>query len=206
VTVILYLVRHGQSEGNIVTYDVPDGHLTPLGRQQAAETASRLAEEGLDLLISSPLRRALETARATQERTGLPLEVWQRLWEYRDIEPAQFLGRRGVLEICPGAQCDDDLPEDGFECGWETPETAHARALEIFDRLRRRFGATDKKVAVFAHGTFNGFLLMAMMGRPWHPGCWIEQRNCCINRVYIDPEHVCILSINDVSHLSQPTL
>jgi len=27
--VILYLVRHGQSEGNIVTYDVPDGHLTP---------------------------------------------------------------------------------------------------------------------------------------------------------------------------------
>ncbi|WP_374713216.1 histidine phosphatase family protein [Symbiobacterium terraclitae] len=203
---ILYLVRHGQSEGNIVTYDVPDGRLTPLGRQQAEETARRLAEEGLDLLISSPLRRALETALATQARTGLPLEVWQRLWEYRDLEPAQFLGRRGVLELCPGALCDDDLPQDGFECGWETPETAFARARDMFDRIRRRFGATDQKVAIFAHGTFNAFLLMAMMGRPWQPGLWIEQRNCCINRIHIDPQHVRILGINDVAHLSTSTI
>jgi len=199
----LYLVRHGQSEGNIVSYDVPDGNLTPLGQRQAEEVAVRLEREGIELIISSPLRRALQTADALRRRTGAPHEVWRDLLEHRDGPAARFMGRHEVLTVCSGALCDQDMPEDGFHFGLETPDMAHARALVMIDRLRSRFGATDKRVAIFAHGVFNAIFLMAVMGRPRQPGCWIEQQNCCINRLWLNQERVRILTVNDTAHVSE---
>lgn len=200
---LLYLVRHGQSEGNIVTYDVPDGNLTPLGRSQAEEVADRLEGEGIEMIISSPLRRALQTADALRRRTGVTHEVWRDMLEHRDIEPARFMGRHEVRSVCSEAVCDADTPDDGFHFGLETPDMAHARALAMIDRLRSRFGATEKRVAVFAHGVFNAFFLMALMGRPRKPGCWIEQNNCCINRLWLNEERVRILSLNETAHVSE---
>lgn len=199
---ILYLIRHGQSEGNVVTYDLPDGNLTQLGRQQAEETARRLEHEPFDLLIASPLRRAMQTGLALRQRNGAPMEIWQQLSEHRDIEPARFLGRAGVREFVPDAICCDNLPEDGFDFGHESPAMGHERALGLIRTIRERFGATDQKIAIFAHGTLNAFLLMALMQRPFQPGCWVEQNNCCINRIYIDAERVRILSMNETAHLT----
>ncbi|HYF80971.1 MAG TPA: histidine phosphatase family protein [Symbiobacteriaceae bacterium] len=200
---LLYLIRHGQSEGNVSNFDVPDGNLTPLGFQQAREVAARLAGEGIDLIISSPLRRALQTADALARRTGVPHEVWQDLCEHRDNEPYRFLGRPGVKALCPDAICEEDYPEDGFDFGMETPEDAHARTLRMFARLQARFGAEEKRVALFAHGGFNAFFMMAAMGRPRVPGCWIEQHNCCVNRIWISPERIRIISMNETWHLSE---
>lgn len=200
---LLYLVRHGQSEGNVATYDIPDGNLTPLGFQQAREVAARLAGEGIDLVISSPLRRALQTADALCRRIGVPHEVWQDLLEHRDNEPYRFLGRQGVRDVCPGAVCEDGFPEEGFDFGNETPDLVHARALRMFERLRTRFAEGEPRVALFAHGVFNAFFMMALMGRPRIPGCWIEQQNCCVNRIWISPERVRVLSMNETWHLSQ---
>lgn len=62
----LFLIRHAQavsvgSEG--VTIDF-DRHLTPVGRRQAAAVAAHLAGLGVafDAILSSPFKRALETA------------------------------------------------------------------------------------------------------------------------------------------------
>lgn len=202
---ILYLVRHGQSEGNIVKYDVPDGNLTPTGLQQAEEAARRLEGEGIDLIIASPLRRAMQTALALKRRTGAPLEIWRNLAEHRDCEPARFLGRSGVREFCADAVCSDDLPEEGFDFGMETPAMAHARAVGIIELVRSRFAESDRRIAIFAHGTLNAFILMALMGRPFGPGCWVEQLNCCVNRIYLEPQRVRILSMNETAHLTQVT-
>jgi broad specificity phosphatase PhoE len=202
---LLYLVRHGQSEGNVANYDIPDGNLTPLGYKQAGEVASRLAAEGIELIISSPLRRALQTADALRRRIGVPHEVWQDLSEHRDNEPYRFLGRQGVTSLFPEAVCEEALHEDGFDFGLETPDEAHQRALRMIERLRTRFGDTEARVAVFAHGGFNAFLMMAWMGRPRQPGCWIEQNNCCVNRIWVSTERIRILSMNETCHLSEIT-
>jgi broad specificity phosphatase PhoE len=65
----LYLVRHGEAASGF------DGHhdpgLSDLGRQQAADTAQRLAEMVPINLVSSPLLRARETASALEH-------LWQR--------------------------------------------------------------------------------------------------------------------------------
>ncbi len=72
----LYLVRHAHSDPG-----EPD-ELRPLsekGREQARELAARLAEAGPELVLSSPLLRARETAEAIARAAGTPLRVDDRL-------------------------------------------------------------------------------------------------------------------------------
>ncbi len=60
----LYLIRHGQSGGNVDgTFG---GHsptpLSELGKRQAEITAKALAQERIDVIYSSDLLRAVQTA------------------------------------------------------------------------------------------------------------------------------------------------
>jgi broad specificity phosphatase PhoE len=83
----MLLIRHGQSEFNVV-YSVTrvdpgirDPLLTETGRAQAREAASALAGEGLARLIASPYTRALETAEIIAEILDLPITVDARVGE-----------------------------------------------------------------------------------------------------------------------------
>lgn len=66
---ILYLVRHGQSEGNVKRYfhGQTDYPLTDLGRQQAAEVAEKLKDATFTRCCASNLQRAWNTALACLE-------------------------------------------------------------------------------------------------------------------------------------------
>ena len=60
----IYLIRHGQSEGNVrnLWYGITDLPLTDLGRQQAAQVGEKLRDVPLAAAYISPLSRASETA------------------------------------------------------------------------------------------------------------------------------------------------
>ncbi len=60
---ILYLFRHCQSYDNIrhIFSGRRNSHLTPQGKKQASELATKLKKEPINLLISPPLARCLET-------------------------------------------------------------------------------------------------------------------------------------------------
>ena len=69
----LYLTRHGQTDWNVqrkVCGQV-EAHLTDLGRSQAAEMAEKVAETSVNLILTSPLERARDTARIVASRTGV---------------------------------------------------------------------------------------------------------------------------------------
>lgn len=81
---MIYWVRHGQSTWNAV--DKMQGHvlhpaLTELGRTQAQSAAIELSRTGADRLITSPARRARDTAEVIARHTGLSIEVDTRLLE-----------------------------------------------------------------------------------------------------------------------------
>jgi broad specificity phosphatase PhoE len=69
----IYLVRHGEATG----YDGPDPGLSELGANQARHVAQRLDEiTGAPIeLISSPLRRARETAQPLAQRWSTTASV-----------------------------------------------------------------------------------------------------------------------------------
>jgi len=69
----LYLVRHAQSEGNRGEYEDADRDppLSGVGHEQAGRLARRFARQSVDAVYASPLRRAVETARAIADQAGL---------------------------------------------------------------------------------------------------------------------------------------
>ena len=86
----VYLIRHGQSQGNLKDQFV--GHtdigLTELGHQQAAAAAAYLKNIPLDAIYSSDLQRAYDTACTTARlknmsvtKTAAMREIYGGKWE-----------------------------------------------------------------------------------------------------------------------------
>ena len=80
----LILVRHGQSFGNVVTEDMPDPPLTPLGVEHAELVKEHLKHTEIHHVLASPLVRSLGTAHPLAEELDLPITVWRDLQEVRN--------------------------------------------------------------------------------------------------------------------------
>lgn len=82
----LYLIRHGEALGAV--HDIiGDTALSPLGIQQAEHLRDRLAATGeiaADVLISSSLTRARQTAEIIAPALGLPIVFDDEVQELRD--------------------------------------------------------------------------------------------------------------------------
>jgi broad specificity phosphatase PhoE len=142
----LLLVRHGQSEWNAEgrmqgqTAHVP---LTELGHEQAAAAAEQLARRRPGALISSDLRRAVQTAEHCARATGLPLTT----------APALREQAYGVLEGRPSRELWDVVdwtdPHWAAE-GGESLAQLHARVAAFVTELRADPPA--EVVALVTHG------------------------------------------------------
>jgi broad specificity phosphatase PhoE len=79
----LILIRHGQTEWNATGrwQGQADPPLNDLGRAQARQTAQELISHDIDVLISSDLARARETAEIIGVAIGLPVQLEPRLRE-----------------------------------------------------------------------------------------------------------------------------
>lgn len=80
-----YFIRHGETVWNVENKicGATDIELTERGHQQAIETGKKILEMGIkaDMILTSPLVRAAETARHISEITGIPMQVEPRLIE-----------------------------------------------------------------------------------------------------------------------------
>jgi broad specificity phosphatase PhoE len=98
--ILLHLVRHGESAGNVdpTLRRSDDPPLTARGREQAQRAAAALARAGVDAVLSSPLQRARETAGAIGAAAGLAVTIVD-----------------GFAEVGLGALTDPDTPEGRAE-------------------------------------------------------------------------------------------
>lgn len=151
----IVIVRHGETEWTLSrqhtgTTDLP---LTENGRREAEQVATRIAGRRFDLVLSSPMSRAMETCRLAG--LGDAAEVTDDLveWNYGEYE--------GMTT--PDIRRQDpawDLWRDGCP-GGETAAQVGARADRVIGRLR----TLDGSAVIFAHG----HLLRVLAAR------WIEQ-------------------------------
>jgi probable phosphoglycerate mutase len=88
----IYLVRHGESEGNAgLHYQGPETPLTERGREQARIVAERCAGLPVDIMVAGTLRRIQDTALAISEQIGKPFESVD-LFNER-LRPTELIGR-----------------------------------------------------------------------------------------------------------------
>ena len=134
------LVRHGETEWSAALRHTgrTDVSLTNAGERQARAVGEALHGREFALVLSSPLRRALDTARLA----GFEPQVREELaeWDYGDYE-----GRttREIRETVP----DWTVWRYG-PAGGETAADVGERA----DRVLAEISQVDGEVLVFAHG------------------------------------------------------
>lgn len=121
----LLLVRHCTSSGQ-----APDAPLTAEGLAQARALATFLAGHPVDLVVSSPYRRARETAAPFAAAAGVPVEIEPRLAERRlSGEPLD-----DWLDVIRASFDDHDLAAPGGESAREVIHRASAALEEIARR------------------------------------------------------------------------
>lgn len=195
----LYIVRHAQSMSNRGEYDGDDGDppLSEVGREQALRLGQRFTRHRLDALYSSPLRRAVETAREIAATTGLEVRIAEDLYEvdfgearrefevYSDEEIAalrQAFAERGTWDCFPGS---------------EGSAAARSRIVGALDRIIEECG--DTRVAVVAHGaviqTYVSHVLGIERDFVFYPF------NASITSIRAHGDRRVIWRLNDVGHL-----
>ncbi|APE32679.1 histidine phosphatase family protein [Nocardia mangyaensis] len=157
----LILVRHAQPDRVVSTTAAADPGLTEVGRRQAARVPDALAAHQIARIVSSPQRRARDTATPTATARALPVDIIDDLAEYdRDlsayipIEDAKTDFADAYARIKAGL-----LPEqiDG--------PAFTARVLASVEALVADTAPTDTVVA-FAHGGVINVLLADVLALP----------------------------------------
>lgn len=133
----ILLVRHGQSESNILgTFTgQSDAPLSALGQAQAESTAKFILENyHVDAVYSSDLSRAYDTGARTAKKLGLPVQTDKRLreihggqWhnalfsELSSTHPKEYaLWQQDVGNSrCPGGESVAEVADRVWECVME---------------------------------------------------------------------------------------
>lgn len=152
----LCLIRHGETDWNREgrAQGLEDIPLNETGRDQARRLAARLAGEPWTALYSSPLSRALETARIVGAATGLAPQVEPLLVE-------RNMGAIAGLTFAEREARFPGLPLDAIP-GVEPLADLTRRALAAVDRIARQH--PGGRVLVVGHGGLFGALVLHLSG------------------------------------------
>jgi broad specificity phosphatase PhoE len=206
----LLLTRHGhtdRSEPAQYLGQTLDIGLSDRGRADALRLRDRLADVALARVISSPLRRALETARLV--RPDDPIDTDARLleadygaWEGQTVETigARHPRERALWDVDPASRA-----PAGGESGQQIADRARAFASDL-SAWERQLGRPedDHRVLVVGHSTLNRILVAALLGVPiseYRRRFRQDWLNLTVLRVADDGLLAELLLGNDVAHL-----
>ena len=196
------VLRHGETAWNADLriqgqLDLP---LNERGRWQAGRLAAALADEGVEVVCSSDLQRARDTAQPLAERAGLPVLHHPGL---RERAFGRFEGRT-FKEI------EADWPDDAQRWRRRDPDFAPPQGGESLAAFYARCVAASEEivsrhagrvVALVAHGGVLDCLYRAATRQDLQaPRSW-QLGNATINRLLHTPEGFTLVGWNDARHL-----
>ena len=165
----LVLLRHGQTDYNVAgrMQGHFDSHLTETGVEQAVAVAPEIARLVPDRLISSDLRRAVDTADVVASACGRPVKLDPRL---RETHLGEWQGRTvaDIEEAWPGAiatwRSDPAWAPPGGESRVEVVRRSMPVVEELDDELDA--AAPDTTVVLVAHGGLIAGLVCGLLALP----------------------------------------
>ncbi|KKS45249.1 MAG: Phosphoglycerate mutase [Microgenomates group bacterium GW2011_GWC2_45_8] len=149
----IYLVRHGESNGNASgVYQNADTPLTEKGRAQAEFIASRCEKFAIDFIVSSSMKRAVETAAIVNKKLNKLSEISDLFVERRRPKAQMGLhkGSPKALEI-DKVLIENFVKLEARFSDEENFEDLRKRAGEALEYLKNR---TEENILVITHGFF----------------------------------------------------
>ena len=169
-------MRHGETVHNVagIAQGWNDSALSERGQRQVAALAAKIAPMHVDAIFSSPLERAMSTARAIASATNLPIETLDELREmnYGGWEGRSFLDvRRDDAALYEEWIANGDCPCPGGE--------SH-------NDVRRRFAAALEKIrgakpVLVTHGTAIRIGVTVLLDLPVTASRHFAQDNAAMN-------------------------
>jgi probable phosphoglycerate mutase len=209
---LLILVRHGQqqwpTEDPAPASAFVDPPLSALGRRQAELVGEHLAEEHVDAVYSSHLRRAADTAKEIGRHHGLEPQIFQ------DLREVEMFGR---LE--PGTKARDVVPPEVLigararfvvERRWDVFPYTESSA-DFSNRVVRVIEGIlavnpDRRVVIACHGgVINAYLSHLLQLRA---DMFFQPAHASVHRVRAGDGRRVVHSLNELHHLegSDPKL
>ena len=174
------LVRHAESTWNelhLVQGQNDEARLTQRGRQQAAAVAEELQSLQFDLIVSSDLQRAMETASIIADVLALAVEtdplLRERGFGVAEGGPVDQLTEENV-GVIHGVVIDDSVSPEGGESLRDFRERA-GRFMEL-----RELKWPDQRLLVITHGGTIRALQSYGEGTPFLGSKWDRVANCSV--------------------------
>ncbi len=156
----LIIVRHARPEKveNAEGDGPADPPLSKLGKKQAENVAEFLAEEQIDQIVTSSMRRAYETALPLGEKLGIEPVLRDDLRE-SDHNNSTYIPIEEMTFDSGPVQAYLNDPSAIFEGDYEG---FRDRVVIAFDELIEEYAG--KRVAVFCHGMVTSVYLQTLWG------------------------------------------
>lgn len=157
----IYVVRHGQTDYNVK--QVFQGHidipLNDVGINQAKETASKFENIDIDMILVSPLQRAIQTANYIKDVVGKPIIIEERLIErcFGDLEGHK---NRDDWNIKMMLDYEKNYSIEKIEPIQELFERIYGLLQEIEENYK------DKKIILVTHGAVSQVIECYFNGEP----------------------------------------
>jgi broad specificity phosphatase PhoE len=200
--VLLLLARHGETNANRdrLTLGREDVPLNERGRRQARALASSLLRQPIVAVYSSPLRRALDTARAAADGLGLRVELDEGLVEMDvgEMEGISF----DVMRERHGAFLRRWFSEEVGEVpmpGGESLRDVQDRAWAAIQRIRERH--PDDTVLAVTHNFVILTLLCRALGLSLTHFRRFRQHLAATTTLDVRDDHTILRRLNDTCHL-----
>lgn len=209
---LLFLVRHAQSEASKNQWQTPDSKLGKLGKQQAKILRQRSRFSRIDKIFASEWKRSKETAKIISDSLKVK------------IETLSYIHEREQLPQMYGAERDSEISKEyikeyyanyknldwKFKDGEESIREVLTRTKKLSRFLRNNY--KEKRVLVVSHDVFiRCFISMVMMGDDYSDKTMARTiRSLTINHtgisllIYSDKMSAWKVNyINDYSHYRQ---
>jgi len=181
----IYLARHGETLWNKTQrlQGQLDSELTPLGKTQSLEIAEMLATKNINLIISSPLGRALQSAVICQQKLNVTHQISNNLmernlgvWQGEEVKTLQALPEYNELLKQVTSRTVDNS-ESALACGHR-----------IFDTLKELgYEHTGQNILIIFHGEALRCLLF-LLGKTDTSNAFTLYKNGCVVTLDFTPK------------------
>jgi broad specificity phosphatase PhoE len=196
----IVLIRHGQTQCSVEGRfcGTHEGELTEVGRRMAECVAGHPALANVSRLVSSPSRRAVDTAAVIGRAQGLAVAIDSRL---RELSFGEWENK-----------LPEDLPDHSVYLRWEQDPAlfsppAGETGLQVMARAVaavRDAALTGRGVAIVTHKAPVRLVLSFFLGLPPSRYRDIDRVSVgSVSRLYLNSGHVTLTGIGDVSHLPE---
>ncbi len=205
MTNTIYIVRHGQTEWNLLgkTQGHGNSDLTPKGIEQAELLADSMTKYPIDYIYSSDLGRAYQTAEIIGNKLSIEVEKTEAL---REMNFGTWEGRiiKDIIEEDP----------ELYKMWRNEPHLAKIPQGETLSQIKKRTDAfikeinekyDGKHIVLVTHSLCARIMLLSFLDSDVKNIYRINQANTALNIIELRDYGPVVMKMNDTTHIINDT-